>query len=658
MLLHAGIVALLLQAGPALQSGNSSSPAAPNPAIDPAGFAVLRFLSTWRTAWLQSDSWRSHAATPVRMRDVHCHWDGSYGASGYRTTASARPPSLIHRSSRRSMCPNWFPSDERIPDDESRQRDVSLSPMWRDRVHTARAKLLDTLAMFDAQRPGDAWITGARVRFLVDQGELTRALDVARACKANRPWCAQLTGFVFDAAGDFARADSAFDAATAAMDSKARCEWIDVRHLLDPDGRSAYDRLSCDERVQANERLWWLAMPLYSDSASDRRSQDYARKVLIQLHAALPWDERFDWRNQFGGEAVSEMLMRYGWPAFSTFTGLTEERSHAGWMSFYDSTRTATTEYPQNRLHLIPDYRAIQDPFRARSDLWRINMPRLKDGEEPVMQWWPAEHYGYSGGTIVQLDEQTAFLRRDDNLLLATASELRQPNGIVMQGNTDGSVLIRTTGPRVIERLQHQTYRNENGVVLTAYVPPEPAIIGTELRATRLGDVSARTRLGVVPPQPLSALKPGETAISEPVLLATDDAAPPGPERALQKMLGTTRVRGPKLGVYWETYGYAPGDSVDVAVVITRREQLSKMRKLGMFFRVAHDINGSVAVQWTEPQAGHDSWSIPGIVPIQARSIRADLSRLEPGRYSVEVRVNRKGVLPISASRDFVLERY
>jgi hypothetical protein len=122
-------------------------------------------------------------------------------------------------------------------------------------------------------------------------------------------------------------------------------------------------------------------------------------------------------------------------------------------------------------------------------------------------------------------------------------------------------------------------------------------------------------------------------------------------------MLGTTRLRGPKVGVYWETYGYAPGDSVDVAVVISRHETLSKMRRLGMALRVAHDINGSVAVRWGEPQSGHSSWDIPGIVPIQARSVRVDLSRLEPGHYTVQIVVGRKGGVPVTSSREFILDQ-
>jgi hypothetical protein len=332
-----------------------------------------------------------------------------------------------------------------------------------------------------------------------------------------------------------------------------------------------------------------------------------------------------------------------------------EEQAHASWMNFYDSTRTATAEYPQDRLHLVPDWRAVADPFHAAAGAWQINMPSLSDDDEPAAQWWPAEHYARADGGILQLSEQTVLLRRDDDVLLATASELRSA-GRTLGAQNAATVLIRTTSPHEVERVAHQTFRNEGSIVLTAHIPAKPAVVGTELRAAKSGESSARTRLGVIPPTPLAALRPGETAISDPVLIATDDAPPPGPDRALQRMLGSTRVRGAKVGVYWETYGYEPGDSVDVAIVIARHESLSKVRRLGMLLHVAHDINGQVAVRWGEPQPGHSSWIIPGVVPIQARSVRLDLSRIEPGHYTVQVLMSKHGGVPVSASRDFVFE--
>jgi hypothetical protein len=649
-------LALQLQADPSFQPRLAGVPITSNAITDAAGYATLRFLQTWRSAWLQSGAFEGYGQTYLRLRDDHCHWDGSYVPGG-QANGHDVPPTVIHNSSRRSMCPDWYADAGPIPGDESVLRDVSLTPDWRARVRAERAVLIDSLEALAKLKPGDAWITGERVRFLVDQGSVHEAVAVARSCTANKVWCSQLTGFALDAGGDYARADSAFDAASAAMTPEKRCEWTSARLLLDSRGRSDYDHLSCDQRDAVNRTLWWLSTPLYSDSASDRRSADFSRKVLIQLHGALPWDERFDWRDRYGGEALAEMLVRYGWPAFSAFGGAWEEMSHASWMGFYDSTRTSTLEYPQDRLHLVPDWRAVQNPFSATADAWQINEPELKNDEEPAAQWWPAEHYGRAAGPIRQLSDQTAVLRREDHVVIATASELPSST-FKLNPDTAAVVLVRTTGPNVIEKLRHDTYRNDKAIVVTAPISSTPAIVGTEVRAARPGELSARTRFAITPPLPLATLAPGQTAISEPILIGTREGAPPGPEGALREMLGSTRVRGAKVGLYWETYGWTASDSVDVAVVISRHEKLSAIRKLGMLIRVAHDINGSVAVRWDEPQPGHSSWTIPGTVPIQARSVRIDLSRLEPGHYSVTVLVGKHGAttVPISASRDFVFE--
>ena len=646
---------LQLQAAPSLQPRLSGVTTSSNAITEAAESAVLRFLSTWRTAWLESVGREGYAPNDVRLRDDHCHWDGSYDPRGDKTYLKV--PTLIHNGSRRSMCPNWMPAGEPLSSDERVTRDASLTNRWRAIARGARAVLIDSLAKLAKLKPGDPWITGEQVRFLVDQGNVSEALRVARGCTANQVWCAQLTGFALDAAGDYARADSAFDAASAAMTPEKRCAWTSARLLLDRRDRSAYDHLTCDQRAAVNVNLWWLSTPMFSDAGNDRRSADFSRKVLVQLHSALPWDERFDWRNQFGGEALSEMLARYGWPAFAAFGGKFEEESHAGWMGFYDSTRTATAEYPQDRIHAVPAWRAIQDPLHATADAWQLNMPPLTGDEEPAVQWWPAEHYARAAGPIRQVSDQTAMLRRDGSVLLATASELH--GSAIRLGSDDTSVvLIRTTGPNDIERLPHTTYRNDQAVVVLAPIPAQPAIVGAELRAAKPGELSARTRFAVAPPPPLGELKPGERVISEPILIAATDGPVPGPENALHYMLGSTRVRGAKLGLYWETYGWTERDSVDVAVLIARREPLSKIRRLGMLMRVAHDINGSVAVRWSEPQPGHSAWTIPSSVPIQARSVRLDLSRLEPGHYAVTVLVNQHGstVAPVSASREFVFE--
>ena len=647
MWIHVSL-ALLLQAAPPLEPSLSASTRSSASPIEAANAAIIEFLATWRAAWRASAPGGDSEMEGVRLRDTHCHWDASF----FSGNSDEHPPSLIHHGSRRSMCPNWYPTSQFTQPDERVDRDGGLAPAFRSGVQQSRDRLIASLAALDERKPGDAWITGQRVRFLVDKGSTAAAVEVARRCSADRAWCAQLLGFTLHAAGDYRGADSAFDAASAAMSPKDRCKWASAELLLDEDGRSVYDHLNCDERIAANARIWWMSRPLFSDSTPDRRSEDYARKVLIQLHSALPWDERYDWRKRFGSESVSEMLIRYGWPAFSAYAGDYQEESHANWMRFYDSTRTATSEYPQDRVHLFPRWNAIADPFRASADAWQLNMPPLSNNDEPAEQWWPNEHYAPGRGGIAQLREQTVMLRRDDDVVLATASELRFA-GRAITTDTASAVLIRTTSPDDIKRLQRHALLNATSLVLTARIPGSPAVVGTEVLAPH-GELSLRTRFGITPPKPLSALKPGETAISDPVLISTPESSN-GADAALGLMLGSTVVRTHKIGVYWETYGYAAGDSVDVAVIISRNEPLSKFRRLGMKLRLAHDINGSVAVRWTEPQAGHDSWTIPARVPIQARAVGLDLSRLEPGNYRVQVLAGRAGGVPVTASRDFVL---
>jgi hypothetical protein len=237
-------------------------------------------------------------------------------------------------------------------------------------------------------------------------------------------------------------------------------------------------------------------------------------------------------------------------------------------------------------------------------------------------------------------------------VLLATAAA--RPGDWYTIPDTSAIALIRTTGPGKVERLSRKTLSNSQAIVVLGKVPSTPAIVGTELPAAP-GKMSARTRLGIDPPAPLSALAAGTMAISDPVLLTSEGDPPTSVESALSRMLGDTHVREGKLGVYWETYGLARGDSVAVSVVVARKEPLSKMRRLGMFLRVAGDINSSVTVRWSEPGSRAQEWSIDGATPIQARAIRIDLSNLPGGHYELTVQMQRPGQLvPVTTTRAFV----
>ena len=85
----------------------------------------------------------------------------------------------------------------------------------------ARAELLRNLEKLSDALPGDEWIAGQRIRYLVE-GHDSSAISVARACRSTKWWCDALLGLALHVAGDFAAADSAFALALDGMSAGRR----------------------------------------------------------------------------------------------------------------------------------------------------------------------------------------------------------------------------------------------------------------------------------------------------------------------------------------------------------------------------------------------------------------------------------------------------
>ncbi|HYS68621.1 MAG TPA: hypothetical protein VEM14_00150, partial [Gemmatimonadaceae bacterium] len=103
----------------------------------------------------------------------------------------------------------------------------------------ARRQLLRDLGKASDSLPGDDWIMGQRVRYLVESHD-SSAVDVARSCRATKWWCDALLGLAQHVRGDFAGADSAFAAALEGMPTPMRCHWNNLSPLLDDDIRGTY----------------------------------------------------------------------------------------------------------------------------------------------------------------------------------------------------------------------------------------------------------------------------------------------------------------------------------------------------------------------------------------------------------------------------------
>jgi hypothetical protein len=278
--------------------------------------------------------------------------------------------------------------------------------------------------------------------------------------------------------------------------------------------------------------------------------------------------------------------------------------------------------------------------------------------EDP--QWFPAEHFAPPYRVVQFPEGQFATFRRDTADLLATATHIELPQFVREPSVTFPAVfLIVSSGPDTAVCVAQVPSAVGSVAALRGMIEPRPTMAGVEIPPAA-GRPAARARFGVTPPPPLSAMKLGEVAISDPVLIrapAQDGEISADPDSALSRMLGSTRFDAPgRVGVYWETYGFKPTDTVDVVVWIERHTPQNVVRNLGIKLRVATDMNTPVSIAWREPQLEHRINLVAGAVPVISRSIVLDLSSLAKGDYWLDVAVGKPGSPPVRGRREFTVQ--
>jgi hypothetical protein len=240
------------------------------------------------------------------------------------------------------------------------------------------------------------------------------------------------------------------------------------------------------------------------------------------------------------------------------------------------------------------------------------------------------------------VDQQTAFLRRQDSTLLAFATSLARTDLARKLGDSVTGVILASTGPRAIRRLAETKLGAQDRLTFLSALPAGPSLVSVEVPWINDGDRGARSRFGVKPPPPLSTMKAGEAAMSDPVILVVPpgvNALPNIAESAIVLMNGSTTLAAgtSSIGVYWETYGIAPGDSIEVTV---------SLRGAG---------GSPVTSSWREPQPGRAVRTIAGAVPIQMRSLILDVSALAVGPYTLELSVRRSNGQMLRSARDLTI---
>ena len=486
-------------------------------------------------------------------------------------------------------------------------------------ITRARERLLATLDTAAAELPGDAWIAGQRVRYQLQGGRPADALAAARACRAAPWWCQALTGLAWHVAGDFGAADSAYRAALDAMPSDERCRWSDVAPLLDGALARRYRRLRCDERGAFEQRLWWLAQPLYSLPGNDRRTEHLARATMARIEQ--------DARSTYGvpwSDDLREVTLRFGWPSYWT----REERSALG--GFADPPITG--HEPQPAFHFLPDAHAFDDPGSSTGDDWALDPDYPRHARERYAPRYAA--------AVAPLTHQIALFPRGDSCLVVAAYDLRRDTLFGGEDALDAAlVLVRDEWSEpVMERRPGAGPSDE----IVAKAGCAPLLMSLEVVAATPRHI-ARARYGVRPP----AASEGGLSVSDILLFDPPDSLPTDLAAVLPYVRGSAVARADsRLGMFWELRGLQPAEPVTTAVTVTptsagwlRRATAS----LGLARRRA-----PVRLEWQEvPQ-------LRGA--LAGRALALELAGLSPGRYRIEVVVRATGDRRASATREILVE--
>lgn len=499
------------------------------------------------------------------------------------------------------------------------QDDNSDRPVSEPRETTrARRSLVATLTRLSALSPGDDWIAGQRIRYMVESGDDSGAVSAARECAPPRWYCRALEGYALHESERYAEATAAFDSALAEMPVAERCRWNDISALLDDADRDNYERIPCGQRDSVEKRFWKLARPSFVVSGNDRRTEHFSRVLLADLseNAANAYDLRW-------GPDMRELLIRYGAPSWYT-----------------TALPTPLDETPPPVGH----DRAPSFHFAADMDGDSIHW----DAYAPIARERYAPPYMDS---VAQLDVQFAMLKRGDSALVVAvysdpASDSARSEALLgVSGDLADSVPPDSAEGRI--RRARAAWKG----MMVAMETFDPT-----LRR------DARARAWLEPPPHAR----GAPDVSTLLLFAPDSATPAETlDNALDHALTDDDLRGTRrLGLYWEVYGAAPrseantgppadstvtrgstpDDSSSVLVTVVRTDG-GIMRWFGKAIHLTPG-DSPLTVRW------HDARPATGI---ETHSVVLDLSTLAKGTYRVSVAVGSDPAHRTEVSREIKL---
>jgi hypothetical protein len=490
---------------------------------------------------------------------------------------------------------------------------------------------------------------------LTENGEYARARAVLDEC-VSETWCDLLDGYLEYVQGNWQQASVAWARSLTAMPPDRRCQLLATEDLV-PVNPDALGFNSCAERALFDRNVWWLSKPLFSDSINYRLVEHVARQVRNALVTDLPRDVHYDLRPVAGGDAVSRMRLRYGWPTHSWWPGQKEDDGHQEYLRgkarVIPNPPYSSPEYARDVVTTTPTMSAAQSPLTVKDGDFAVDHEMDYSASRP----WPQEFFRHPNGVLLYVrTQQHALLRRDSGALLVAAVTLPAPKRDLRPDSTVRLQMLSSTTPLDVRPVAVTSAR-WGGRAFVSGELRQPTVVGLEVNRGGARIAGARTRFGisVIPSHVNSA---GACALSEPILLDAKVLNGADSEKLQHGMLSDLAFRRPeKIGLLWESYGVRAGDSVTLAVRVTGVQDRGGLARAAQSLGIVGQQEVAIAVSWKEPTPARRVQAIPAMVPTLRRDLMLDIASLRSGTYAVQVTMTAAGCEATSPARQFTVAR-
>jgi hypothetical protein len=493
-----------------------------------------------------------------------------------------------------------------------------------ERVVGERSRLLSQLDSAARTIPGDPWIAGQRVRYLLEAGRSAAALAAAERCSAARWWCSALAGYVHHVRGDYQWAERAFTVAFAAMDSLRRCDWANIGLLVRESLRGRYRRLACEERDDLHTRFWWLADPLVSVPGNERRTEHYARLVVNEMLRESATPRRMRW-----GDDNRELLVRYGWT-------VGWEREPPSRVSFASAGRLIGHHRSGGRQFAPPDA-YVDDPTSIAPGAWTLDPPTPRSVYAP----------GYAKRFVV-LEHQLAVFRRGDSALVVAAIATTDTARAHQETDQHGRRSYRAA-------LALAPDPPTTPVLVTAAAPgtvaatvPWRGMLASVEAFSATDSLGARSRYWLDIPNRLR--RDGGISISDILLIRASDPPPRTLADAVPRAVPQlAAAAGATIGLFWEAYDVGSGGTATITLTVERPGK-SFVRKAAEWIGIVGARRDEMSLRWQE--------LLVRDLSIQPQGVAVQLTESMRGRYVITVTVETDdGTFAAVARRLLVVPR-